>query len=110
MNATLSFKGIITKAVAAEQKIKVDIAKAASDVDGVVVKLEADAPEIEAVANAAVPGAATYAALGLSVLESVADVLNSGNAAAEQNLKNAGLDESLIAQVKAQLANLKKLL
>lgn len=104
-----SFKGVIAKAVAAAEKVKAAVEKAASDVDGVVVKLAADAPEIAAVASAAVPGAGSFVTLGLSLLESVSDVLNSGSQAAEQNLKNAGLDESLIAQVKAQLANIKKL-
>lgn len=105
----MSFKGLIAKAVAAAEKVKADVVKAASDVDGIAIKLEADAPEIEAVADATVPGASVYVNLGVSLLESVADVLNSGSAAAEANLKNAGLDESLIAEVKAQLANIKKL-
>jgi hypothetical protein len=55
------------------------------------------------------PGSSNFIALGLSALEALADVLNSGNAAAEQNLKDAGLDEALIAAVKAQIANIAKL-
>jgi hypothetical protein len=105
----MSFKGVLVKAVAIEEKLKADLAKVATDVDGAVVKLEADAPEIEAVADAVVPGASTYVNLGLTLLEGVADVLDKGDAAAEQNLKNAGLDEALIAAVKAQIANIKKL-
>jgi hypothetical protein len=104
-----SFKGLIAKAVAAETKIKADIAKAASAVDGVVVKLAADAPEIEAVANIALPGVSAYVPLGLSLLEGVADILAKGDAAAEKNLTDAGLDSSLLASVKAELANIKKL-
>src|ERR1700728_4420359 len=105
----MSFKGVIAKAVAAAKKVKADVAKAASDVDGALVKIEEDAPEVEAVADAVVPGASTYVTLGISVLESLADVLNSGNAAAEANLVNAGLNTSLIAEVKAQIANIEKL-
>jgi hypothetical protein len=105
----MSFKGLIAKAVAAEKVLKADLAKAAADVDGVVNKLEKDAPVIEAVAEEAIPGAAAFVPLGISVLEGIADVLDSGNAAAEQNLKDAGLDEELISAVKAQLANIKKL-
>jgi transposase len=103
-----SFKGVIAKLVAAEVKFKAAIAKAASEVDGVAVKLEADAPEIEAVANAAIPGAGAISATAISVLESLADILNSGNAAAEANLKNAGLDEALIAKIKTQAAAIAK--
>jgi hypothetical protein len=105
----MSFKGVFTKAVADLEKVKSVIAKAAAEVDAELPKIEADAPEVEAVANAIVPGAAAYVSLGLTGLESIADILDKGNAAAEQNLLNAGLDASFIADVKAQIANLKKL-
>lgn len=105
----MSFKGVLVKAIAVAEKIKLDVAKAASEVDGAAVKLQADAPELEAIANAVEPGAGNFVNIGLSLVESVADILDSGNAAAEQNLKDAGLDEALIAAVKAQLANIKKL-
>lgn len=105
----MSFKGVIAKAVTAAEKVKADVIKAASDVDGVAVKLTADAPEIEAVADAAVPGASGYITLGISLLEGIADVFDSGSAAAQQNLLNSGLDTSLIAQVKAEIVNIKKL-
>ena len=107
--STNKFQGAIAKAVAASEKVKAEVVKAASEVDGVLVKVEADAPEIEAVANAFVPGASSFVTLGISVLEGLASVLDSGSAAAEQNLLNAGLDSSLVAAVKAQLANIKKL-
>jgi hypothetical protein len=105
----MSFKGVIAKVVAAAAKVKAAVAEAASDVDGALVKINEDAPEVEAVANAVLPGASSYVTLGISVLESLCDILDSGNAAAEKNLTDAGLDESLIAQVKAQIANIKKL-
>ena len=104
-----SFKGVIAKAIADAEKVKSAVAKAASDVDAELPKLEADAPEVEAVADALLPGTSTYINLGVEVLESLADILNKGDAAAEQNLKNAGLDEALIAAVKAQIANIEKL-
>lgn len=104
-----SFKGVIAKAVAEAEKLKADIAKAAAAVDVAVEKVAADAPEVEAVANAVIPGASTYIGIGVSLLESVADILDKGDAAAEQNLLNAGLDQTLIADVKAQIANIKKL-
>jgi hypothetical protein len=105
-----SFSGVLAKVVAVADKVKAAVVKAASEVDGAVNKLETDAPQIEAVADAVVPGASTYVNLGLSLLEGVASTLDAGGAAAEQNLKNAGLDESLIAAVKAEIANIKKLL
>lgn len=104
-----SFKGVLAKAIADAEKVKAAVAKAASEVDAELPKLEADAPEVEAVANAILPGASQYVALGVSVLESLAGILDAGDAAAEANLVNAGLDTSLISEVKAQLANIKKL-
>jgi hypothetical protein len=106
---SVTFKGVIVAAVAAEQKLKADLAKVAAEADVVVNKLEADAPTIEAVAEEAIPGIGEFVPLGLSLLEGIAEILNAGNAAAEENLKNAGLDEALIAAVKAQLANIAKL-
>jgi hypothetical protein len=105
----MSFKGVIAKIVADAEKVKAAVAKAASEVDAELPKIEADAPEVEALANAIVPGASTYLTLGISTLESLADILDSGNAAAEANLVNAGLDTALIAEIKTQIANIKKL-
>lgn len=105
----MSFKGVIAKAIADAEKVKAAVAKAAADVDAELPKLEADAPEVEAIANAVLPGSSTYINLGVSLLESLAEILDAGNAAAEQNLVNAGLDTSLISAVKAQIANIKKL-
>jgi|ERR1700677_2148980 hypothetical protein len=103
-----SFKGIAAKLIADWNKAKSEIAKVVADADSATVKLESDAPEIEAVANAAIPGAGTVAATAISVWESIADILDKGDAAAEENLKNAGLDESLIATIKTQSAAIKK--
>ena len=105
----MSFKGVLVKAEAIAEKVKADVAKAANDVDGAAIKLANDAPELEAIANAIEPGAGNFIVLGLSLVESVADILDAGSAAAQQNLTNSGLDAALIAQVKAQIANIKKL-
>jgi hypothetical protein len=109
MPTTSKFKGVLAKALADADKVKRAIAVAAADVDGAVIKLEKDAPVIEAVAEEVIPGAGAFVPLGLSLLEAVAEILNAGDAAAEANLKNAGLDEALITAVKAQLANIAKL-
>src|ERR1700677_1853792 len=103
-----SFKGIAAKLVADWNKTKADLAKVVSDANSVTVKLEADAPEIEAVASAANPLAGTVAATAISIWEKLADILDAGGAAAEDNLKNAELDESLIATIKTQSAAIKK--
>ena len=105
----MSFKTVIAKAVADAEKVKADLAKVANSVEGAAVKLENDAPEIQAVAEAIFPGIAQFVPLGVSCLEGLADVLNSGSAAAQQNLANSGLDIALINAVKAQIANIKKL-
>jgi hypothetical protein len=103
------FKGVLTKAEAIAEEVKADVAKAASDVDGAVQKVAADAPEIEALADVVVPGASKFVPLGLTVLEDFAGVLDAGDTAAEQNLLNAGFDSAVIAQVKAAIADIKKL-
>jgi hypothetical protein len=104
-----AFTGKLTKLVEIAEEVKADVVKAASAVDGVVKKLEADAPEVEAVADAVAPGASTYIKLGLSLVEELSGVLDAGGAAAEQNLLNAGVDAALVAQVKAAIADIKKL-
>jgi hypothetical protein len=103
------FSGVIAKAVAVAEKVKADVIKAASDVEGVAVKLSADAPQIEAVVDAAVPGVSKLVPLGIAALEELASLLGGASAAAEQNLVNAGLDTALIADIKAALADIKKL-
>jgi hypothetical protein len=106
---SVTFAGVLAKALAVAEKVKADVVKAAAAVDGVVVKLQGDEPEIAAVVNAAVPGASTYVDLGLSALESLASVLDAGGAAAEQNLTNSGLDTTLIAKIKGVIPAIKKL-
>jgi hypothetical protein len=103
----MSFSGVFAKAVADAEKVKAALLKAMTTLDGIVVKVSADAPEIAAVVNAAVPGAGSYITLGVTVLEKIASIVDAGGAAAEQNLKNAGLDETVIAQVKSAVASAK---
>lgn len=104
-----SFKGVIAKVVSIAEKVKADIVKAAADVDGVLITVSADAPEVEALVNAAVPGAGNFVQVGVEGLELLAGVLDSGGAAAEKNLSDAGLDAAFIAKVKALIPGLKAL-
>jgi hypothetical protein len=104
-----TFSGVIAKSLAVGEKVKAAVLKAVSEVDGVASKLSADAPEIEAVAAAVSPDASKYASMGVSLVEQVASVLDAGGDAAAQNLTNAGLDSTLIADIKAEIANIKKL-
>lgn len=108
----MSFAGVFAKIIAKAKQVETivlsDIEKAAADADGVVSKLSADAPELAAVVNAAVPGAGSIVTIAVGVAEKLCDALDAGGAAAEQNLKNAGLDETAIADLKGLAASVKK--
>jgi hypothetical protein len=106
---SFKFSGVIAKTLSVAAEVKSAIAKAASNVDGVVGAVATDAPEVEAVANLVVPGAGTYVNLGVTALEQLTSLLDGGNIAVEQNLLNAGLDANFLTQVKAEIANLEKL-
>ena len=105
----VTFAGVITKAIGVAEKVKAAVLKAVSEVDGVAAKLAADAPEIVAIAAAVSPSASKYATMGLTAVEQLAGAIDTGGAAAKQNLVNAGLDESFVSSIEAEIANIKKL-
>ena len=89
-------------------KVKAGILKAMSEVDGVVLpEAETLEPLLAAVMNAVVPGSGNVAAVAESALVALAKILDAGGAAAESNLANAGMDTSLIADVKGLIPSLK---
>jgi len=99
---------LIAKLETIGAKVKAGILKAMSEVDGVVLpeaeKLE---PLIAALLNAALPGSGNVAAVAEGALVALAKILDAGGAAAEANLANAGLDTSLIADIKGLVPALK---
>jgi hypothetical protein len=106
---SFSWKGVFTGIVKDAEAVKAEVVKIADDVPGVLVKLEKDAPVAEDVANAFLPGSGDIINIGLELAEGVADVLEAGGAAAEQNLINSGFDSALIAKLKALAAQIKSL-
>lgn len=102
------FSGVLKGIVDAGSKVKAALLKAVTEVDDVVipeaVKLQ---PELDAVADAIVPGSASYINIAVSWTEDCAAALDAGDAAVEQNLLNAGLDAAAIAQLKALIPALK---
>lgn len=104
------FSGLIKDAVSVGEKVKADVLKAISEVDGVILpEVEKIQPTLDAIANATVPGSATFVDYGVSLLEDVAAAIDKGGAAAEANLANAGLDTAAIAAIKGLIPQIKAL-
>jgi hypothetical protein len=107
------FSGALKDIVDAGTKVKSAFLKVVQEIDVVIVPdAQKYAPELEALANALVPGSSTIVATGLVALEDLAAAIDKGGAAAKANLLNAGLDsatiaaaEALIPQLKAAVAN-----
>jgi hypothetical protein len=94
--------------VDAGTKVKSAFLKVVQEIDVVIVPdAQKYAPELEALANALVPGSSTIVATGLVALEDLAAAIDKGGAAAKANLLNAGLDSATIAAAEALIPQLK---
>lgn len=99
---------MIAKLQADWAKVKAAVTKAVSEVDGVIVpESEVLEPLIAQVAEAVIPGGGAVAQIGENVLLAIAKVIDAGGSAAESNLANAGLDVTLIQDVKGLIPSLK---
>jgi hypothetical protein len=105
----MSFTGFIAEVKAAAEKVKADIVKVAAEAPIIVQKIEGEEPEVAALVSLVVPGIAQFEPAANAVLESVLNLLESGSAAVEQNLLNAGLDQAAINAAKAILPAAKQL-
>lgn len=108
----MSFGQRVKNAVAAAEadaiKVKNALAKAVSEIDGVVLPAaEEYQPLLDQVANSIAPGGQKIVDASFAITEAIAKLLDSGNAAVEQNLLNAGLDTAIIAQAKGLIPTLK---
>jgi hypothetical protein len=107
------FSSIVSGAEKAFDDVKAAIAKAVGELPKIEATVVKDAPEVIALAGVVSPGLASFLTAKLpvanSLLESVASVLAEGGAATESQLLNAGLDQAVIAGVKALVPQLKAL-
>lgn len=93
----------------AAEAAKKGIILAGEDAEAVGAVLSKDSTQIESLAADLGPKASAITAAGLKAVGQIASALESGGAAAEQNLLNSGLDATLIAAVKAVVPLLKGL-
>jgi len=104
------FSGVASKFVAAAKAFKADLVKAANATPGILAKIEADAPEVEALTNLIFPGVSTIEATGLKVLEAIAATVESAGTAAGSSGLSVTLDQATIQEIKALLPQLKAFL
>ena len=97
------FAGIGKDIAKAFDDVKSVFVKAASEAPAILSTIEANAPEVSALASLAFPTAGSVVSGGVALLEEVASVIKQGGASAEQNFLNAGLDQATIAGVKSLL-------
>jgi RNA polymerase subunit RPABC4/transcription elongation factor Spt4 len=108
MSAGTLVKKIVADAEADTAKVKAAMLKAVAEVDGVILPDAAKyEPLIAQAATAIAPGGAAVVDTAYAWLEACAKVIDTGGAAAEQNLLNAGLDVSAIQTVKGLIPQLK---
>jgi hypothetical protein len=99
---------LVAKADADVAKVKDAIRKAVYEVDSVVLPEAAKVePIVAAAAEAISPGGSSIVNVAYEWLEECAKVLDSGGAATEESLTNAGLDVAAIQSVKALIPQLK---
>jgi hypothetical protein len=106
---SINFKGIAADFVADAKKFKADLLTVAADAPKVIGKIEADAPEIEAVTNLVYPGAAAVEQAGLVVLETIATAVEAAGSAATANGLTVSLDQATLSAVQGVLPTLKAL-
>jgi hypothetical protein len=104
---SLTFKGIVSKIVAAAKDFKAGILKAAEDTPQIVADVQKDAPEVEALVELAFPGAAAIEQTALNAFEVIADAVEAAGPAAAANGISVPLDQELIADIQKVLPALK---
>lgn len=102
-----SFKGIVSKIVAAAKDFKAAVLKAADEAPVIVGDVEKNAPEVEALIELAFPGAAAIEQTALATFEAVCGVVEAAGPAAGANGLSVPLDQALIADIQAVLPQLK---
>lgn len=102
-----SFKGVASAIVAGAKKLKSEILKVAGEAPVIIAKIEADAPEVEALTALVFPGAAKIEQLSVGLLEAVAEAVEAAGTAAGANGLSVSFDQALISEIQALLPALK---
>jgi hypothetical protein len=102
-----SFKGVVSKLVAAAKDFKAEVLKAAEKAPTIAAEVEKDAPEVEALVQLAFPGAAAIEMTALAAFEAICTAVEDAGPAASANGLSVSLDKALIADVQAAIPALK---
>lgn len=106
----ITFKGVVSKLVAAAKDFKADVLKAAEKAPAVVGDVEKDAPEVEALVQLAFPGAAAIEQVALEAFEVICDAVEAAGPAAAANGLSVSFDKTVIAKAQAAIPALKAVL
>lgn len=103
----MSFKGFVSKFVAAAKDFKAAVLKAAAKAPAVAAEVEKDAPEVVQLVELAFPGFAAVEQTALVAFEAICDAVEAAGPAAAANGLSVSLDKTLIADIQAVLPALK---
>lgn len=103
----VSFKGLVSKVVAAAKDFKSAILKAAEEAPAIAGDVSKDAPELADVVELLFPGAAGIEETALAAFEVIAQAVSDAGPAASANGLSVSLDKTLIADIQALLPALK---
>ncbi len=106
----ITFKGTLSKLVAAAKDFKADVLKAAEEAPVVLGDVEKDAPEVEAIVQLAFPGAAALEEAALEAFEIICDAVEAAGPAAASNGLSVSFDKTVIAKAQAAIPALKAVL
>lgn len=104
---SVSFKGIVSKLVAAAKDFKAEVLKAAEKAPAIAADVAKDAPEVEALIELAFPGAAALEQTALNAFEVIVTAVEAAGSTASANGLSVSLDKTLIADIQAVLPALK---
>jgi hypothetical protein len=104
---SVTFKGIVSKFVAAAKDFKSAVLTAAEKLPAIAADVQKDAPEVEALVALAFPGAAAIEEAALVAFEAICAAVEAAGPAASANGLSVSLDKTLIASVQGVLPALK---
>lgn len=103
----MTFKGVVSKLVAAAKDVKSAILKAAEEAPAIAATVEKDAPELNGLLETFFPGAAAAEQTALEAFEVIIDAVEAAGPAASSNGLSVSLDQTLVAKCQAVLPALK---
>ena len=103
----MTFKGVVSKLVAAAKDFKAAVLKAADEAPAIAADVEHDAPEVEALTQLVFPGAVAVEQLAVEAFETICDATESAGTAAGANGLSVSFDQAFVTKVKAVMPALK---